>query len=86
MDLYKDILSKYGLEAMRLKWIEELNELSLVLIQWQNKKVINTDELVDEVADVKNILSQIIYLMNIEEDVDFRLAVKLSELPNKLDL
>lgn len=54
MRLYKKIMIKYGFDAQREKWIEELLELATILQQSKNKKV----DIETEIADVEICIEQ----------------------------
>lgn len=61
----RTIADHYGLSNQLMKTVEELNELSIECAKSWGKKEIR-DNLISEVADVLVMITQIIYLGNIE--------------------
>lgn len=59
--LIERIKQKYGISAMREKWIEELLELATKLQQSKSKHYPES-ELIEEIADVSFILDQMLYI------------------------
>ena len=52
------ILYAYGSKAQMLKCCEELSELEAAILKYINKEGKNTDEVLDEIADVYIMLEQ----------------------------
>lgn len=71
--IYLDMLAvralrHYGESAQKLKAIEELNELSVALARDLNNCSRHSSEVIDEIADVKIMLEQLIRMKNIDRD------------------
>lgn len=82
-ELYDKIRVKFGFEAQREKWIEELLEL---LVELQKSKFKNVDHHIrEEMADVEICLEQMrLYYGALE--VDIWKKNKLKDLPIKLEI
>ena len=79
----KQIADHYKLEHQLKKTLEELSELSQeirdYLFDYQMKlDDITSCQIVDEMADAKIMLEQLEYLLEIEKEVEERIAFKLN--------
>lgn len=79
--LYSKITKKYGFEAQREKWIEELLELATALQQSKFKE----SNVPEEIADVEICIEQMRLHYNTEE-IDSIKSDKLNALPIKLNV
>lgn len=79
MNLYKRIIEKYGFDAMREKWIEELLELATILQQSKFKKV----KIEPEMADVIIIIEQM-RLFYDEKEIESQKKFKLKRTEKRL--
>lgn len=66
-DLFR-IIGHYGVTAQKSKAIEELIELSEVLIKDVNKNKLNVDALYEEMADVEIMMKQLGIIYNIDKN------------------
>jgi hypothetical protein len=91
-ELYNKILDKYGLDAMKLVWLEELHELSTVILQSMRHKgtreELTTEALIHEMADVRVCLDQMCYMIGKTntEIMWARMNEVFDNLPKKLKL
>ena len=67
MEKPREILNHYGREKQILQTVEEMAELSVELIKSVNRNKNNAAEVVNEIADVKNMLNQMMIVFNIKE-------------------
>lgn len=73
------ILYRYGAKSQMLKCCEELSELETVILKHVNKDKNNTDEILDEMADVYVMLEQMKHVFPFGENVlDERIEYKLN--------
>ncbi len=68
IDLYDAALLKYGLQAQEDVLLEEMSELSKVILKGRRSRIIRED-LVDEIADVEIMLEQIKQYHNLSNRV-----------------
>ncbi len=78
------ILNRYDSTAQKMKCCEELSELELALLQHINKGG-NTDEILEEMADVYIMLEQVRYMMpfgenRLEDMIDFKLDRQIQRI------
>ena len=84
--LPQQIADKYGIDAMRDVWIEELNELAVALAHHKRGKT-STTEVEDEIGDVLFCIDQMFDVGGFDREiVKVKMMVKKKILPNKLDL
>lgn len=62
----KAIILHYGLSAQTSKAVEELIELSEILVKYMNKGDLDRDELYEEMADVLIMVEQLKIIYNID--------------------
>lgn len=77
--LFRQTIQKWGIGLQVTKGIEECAELIYALCQAQQGQT-SRENLADEIADVRIMLSQIIVAFNLEEAVDKRIEYKLKRL------
>ena len=75
----KEIANMYGLQKQSGKTIEELNELAVALAH-KNRR-----EIVSEIADVKIMVAQLEYLLDIKEDVYLDIEYKVNRTMMQID-
>lgn len=85
------IADNYGIEKQLFKTREELLELNQevekYLFDFRNENDnISTERIVDEIADVKIMLAQLEYLLELEEEVKDRVEFKLNRQMNRIEL
>lgn len=66
-DLTSRIYDKYGINAMREKWIEELLELATVLQQSKQHGKITDEQIISEIADVSFVIEQMTEIYDSEQ-------------------
>lgn len=86
--LYAEFLKEWGYEAQSTMLIEEMAELTQALCKYKRKGYDNADEkikqnLLEELADVQNMLEQLIYHFG-EEKVEQIRQMKLQRTKNRL--
>lgn len=82
-DLYTQALAKYGKLAQEHVLLEEMSELSKVILKGFRGQI-NTQDLIDEVADVEIMLEQIKSIYNITPKVYARKVYKKKRLEKRL--
>lgn len=87
-----DLLDTYGLEHQSYKAIEEMSELSVALLKWWDTdttgdtvSMLNLrDNVIDELADVSLMISQLVYGFNAVKEVlarrDYKIERQLSRI------
>lgn len=83
IDLYDAALLKYGLQAQEDVLLEEMSELSKVILKGRRSRIIRED-LVDEIADVEIMLEQIKQYHNLSNRVVERKRYKKRRLEGRL--
>lgn len=83
MDIFRELEDCNSRDFNILKTIEELNELSLALIEHYTKDADNIKHISEEVGDVKFRLDALVNLLGIKEEVDKRYEHKKTHLQNK---
>ncbi len=83
IDLYDAALLKYGLQAQEDVLLEEMSELSKVILKGRRSRIIRED-LVDEIADVEIMLEQIKQYHNLSNRVVERKRYKKRRLEERL--
>lgn len=86
MNIFRELENCNSSDFNILKTIEELNELSLALIEHYTKEKDNIIHISEEVGDVKFRLDALVKLLGIEEQVDKRYEYKKAHLENKVML
>lgn len=78
------IAEKHGLEAQRDKAVEELAELIRALVRYRPGCTIDDrDNLIEELADAKIMIDQVIHLTNTEIDVSEIVEQKIRRQMNR---
>lgn len=75
--VYQKALDKYGIKAQMIACIEELAELQVEISKKLNNKRSDESYLIDEIADVKIVIEQLIYSYSLEDKVKDRLEFKI---------
>lgn len=83
-EIYKRAVKKFGFKAQFLAAIEELAELQVEIAKELNGKRPDITNLIDEVADVKIMIEQIEYMLNIDVSVNARILKKIDKLKGYL--
>lgn len=77
MNDYEVILGHYGEESQMLKAIEEMGELTSVLIRWlRDDDRVNRDDVITEIADVSIMIEQLMYIFGklaVEDEIIYKL-------------
>lgn len=77
MSDYEVILGHYGEESQMLKAIEEMGELTSVLIRWlRDDDRVNRDDVITEIADVSIMIEQLMYIFGklaVEDEIIYKL-------------
>lgn len=80
------IVYVYGSKAQMLKCCEELSELEAAILKYINKEGKNTDEVLDEMADVYIMLEQMKSIFPFGENVlDDRINYKLNRQMDRIN-
>lgn len=87
----KHIANHYGIKNQLKKTLEELSELGDETFDYMiaflgGDEDITTGSLIDEIADVKIMLEQLEYLLELEEEVRNRVEYKLSRQMERITL
>ena len=82
-ELYEKAVEKYGLQAQSLVAIEEMTELSKVILKGFRNEI-NKEELTDEIADVEIMLEQLKQFHEIGNKVRDRKRYKKIRLEKRL--
>ena len=64
----KKIIEKYGEDGQIAKTLEELVELSEVLVKYLNKGELDRDHLIEEMADVDVMMAQLMIIFDIDTE------------------
>ena len=85
------IADHYGLQHQLYKSVEELIELVQAVQDYSFKlgmrdDEISTEHVVDEIADVKIMIAQLEYLLELEEEVNDRVEFKLNRQMDRIKL
>lgn len=85
------IADHYGLQHQLYKSVEELIELVQAIQDYSFKlgmrdDEISTEHVVDEIADVKIMIAQLEYLLELEEEVNDRVEFKLNRQMDRIKL
>lgn len=82
-ELYKRVVNTYGITAQDLVAVEEMTELSKVILKSKRGEM-NTQELIDEISDVEIMLEQLKQNYNVAEQVKARKRYKKKIYHSKL--
>lgn len=82
-ELYKIALDTYGMNAQDLVAVEEMSELSKVILKSKRSEM-NTEELIDEISDVEIMLEQLKQNYNVAEQVKARKRYKKRRLEKRV--
>lgn len=87
--IYQKARAKWGMFSQLAAAVEELSELSVELCKLMNGKRNEQDLddrklIIDELADAKIMVEQTIYNLDLEKEVDVRMAIKLKKLDRRL--
>ena len=90
-DKIKHIANHYGIKNQLKKTLEELSELGNETFDYMiaflgGDEDITTISLIDEIADVKIMLEQLEYLLELEEEVNNRVEFKLKRQMDRIKL
>ena len=93
LEIYKAIESKYGLNAMKLVWLEELHELTTVILQSMRerdtRRKVRNIHIMNEISDVEICISQMKNRLFTGEEchqIDRMREFTIQGLPEKLKL
>lgn len=75
----------FGLELQMDKLVEELGELLTLVGRMNTERVVKSDDLESEIADVYNMLDQICILMDCEERVQSIAEQKMKRVCEKIE-
>ena len=75
----------FGLELQMDKLVEELGELLTLVGRMNTERVVKSDDLESEIADVYNMLDQICILMDCEERVQNLAEQKMKRVCEKIE-
>jgi hypothetical protein len=81
--LYQKALNAYGITAQDLVAVEEMTELSKVILKSKRGEM-NTQELIDEISDVEIMLEQLKQNYNVAEQVKARKRYKKKRLEKRV--
>lgn len=81
--LYEKAVEKYGLNAQSLVAVEEMTELSKVILKGFRSEI-NREELIDEIADVEIMLEQLKQFYEIGTKVKDKKRYKKNRLEKRL--
>ena len=82
-DLYVLAIGKYGTQNQQLMVIEEMSELTKVILKGFRDET-NHDDLIDEIADVEIMIEQLKLMHNVNDDVSKRKKYKKKRLEKRL--
>src|SRR5574344_562364 len=90
-DKIEKIADHYGLQRQLSKSVEELIELVQAIQEYSFKlgmcdDEISTEHVAEEIADVKIMLAQLEYLLELEEEVKDRVEFKLNRQMDRIKL
>src|SRR5574344_2472425 len=90
-DKIEKIADHYGLQHQLYKSVEELIELVQAIQDYSFKlgmrdDEISTEHVADEIADVKIMIAQLEYLLELEEEVNDRVEFKLNRQIDRIKL
>lgn len=82
-DTYMKVIEHFGAEAQKVKALEELSELQVELVRDLNGSG-NIDAIIEETADVMNMMEQICIIYDIEDLVEQMKAVKMNRVMERI--
>ena len=90
-DKIRHIANHYGIKSQLKKTMEELSELGNETFYYMiaflgGDEDITTVSLIDEIADVKIMVAQLEYLLELEEEVKDRVEFKLNRQMDRIKL
>ena len=77
------VLRKYGNQMQRMVAIEEMSELTKELVKWE-RGLNEVESIIEEIADVKLMLDQLIVMFDCEEQVEKWYHHKISKMVGSL--
>lgn len=80
---YCDVIEHFGADAQKVKALEELSELQVELVRDLNGNG-NIDAIIEETADVMNMMEQICIIYDIEDLVEQMKAVKMNRVMERI--
>lgn len=83
-DIISNAITLFGEQSQIIVAIEELSELQKELCKRLRGNYSNSEQIAEEVADVKIMLSQIVQLFEIDEEVDIFTDFKLHRLAKRI--
>ena len=82
-DTYLKVIEHFGTDAQKVKTLEELSELQVEIVRDLNGKG-NIDAIIEETADVMNMVEQICIIYDIEDLVKQMKIVKMHRTMEKI--
>lgn len=82
-DTYLKVIEHFGTDAQKVKTLEELSELQVEIVRDLNGKG-NIDAIIEETADVMNMVEQICVIYDIEDLVKQMKIVKMHRTMEKI--
>ena len=82
-DTYMKVIEHFGAEAQKVKALEELSELQVELVRDLNGSG-NIDAIIEETADVMNMMEQICIIYDIEDLVEQMKTIKMNRVLEKI--
>ena len=80
MELYREVIDKYGIEAQKDMLLEEMSELQFAILKARRKKLSITDGIIEEIADVEIVIDQLKFHYNIDTyDIKIKKLKRLQE-------
>jgi hypothetical protein len=84
-NVYERAVKLWGKNPQLLQCVEEMSELTKEIMKYVNRKQNNVTEIIEEVADVEIMLSQLKYCLSIEKEVEAYKTGKVVKISEKLD-
>lgn len=82
-DTYMKVIEHFGADAQKVKALEELSELQVELVRDLNGSG-NIDAIIEETADVMNMMEQICIIYNIGDLVEQMKAIKMNRVMERI--
>lgn len=84
-DIYREAMRQYGLENQIVVAIEEMSELQKELCKFLRRDF-GSSNIIEEIADVKIMLEQLIYIFHCRKRVDYEKQMKIERLAERLGM
>ena len=81
--IYCDVIEHFGADAQKVKALEELSELQVELVRDLNGSG-NIDAIIEETADVMNMMEQICIIYDIGDLVEQMKVIKMNRVMEKI--